>query len=88
VCASFKRDFQNEYQTVEVSEGVVNRAIALAETHGLRGYDAMQLAAACEVNTLGRVSGLPPLTFVSADTVLNATAITEGLAVEDPNAHP
>jgi hypothetical protein len=59
----------------------------LAETHGLRGYDAMQLATALEVNTLRIVSGLPPLTLVSADVELNAAAIAEGLTVEDPNAY-
>lgn len=33
-------------------------------------------------------SGLPALTFVCADTDLNAAASAEGLLVDDPNAHP
>jgi len=86
--ATFKNDFQNEYHIVEVTEALVNRAITLAETHGLRGYDAVQLAAACEVNTLCIANGLPPLTFVSADTALNAAATAARLTVEDPNEHP
>jgi hypothetical protein len=85
--ATFKNDLQNEYQIVEVTEPLVNRAIALAETHGLRGYDAVQLAAACEVNRLCMGSGLSSIVFVSADRMLNTAATAEGLAVENPNDH-
>jgi hypothetical protein len=60
----------------------------LAETHGLRGYDAVQLAAACQINALLIMSGLPPLTFVASDHALNAAATAEGLTVDDPNTHP
>jgi len=62
--------------------------MALAEAHGLRGYDAVQLAAALELNMLYKAGGLPPILFISADTQLNAAAITEGLLVDDPNTHP
>ena len=33
-------------------------------------------------------SGIPPLSFLSADRVLNAAAIAERLSVDDPNVHP
>ncbi len=62
--------------------------MALAETHGLRGYDALQLAASIQVNRLCVSSGLPALILVSADGELNAAALNEGLTLEDPNAHP
>lgn len=42
--AAFKKDLLHEYHIVEVTEALVNSAILLAETHGLRGYDAVQLA--------------------------------------------
>ena len=86
--ATFKNDWQNEYQIVEVTEVLMNRAISLAETHGLRGYDAVQLAAACEIHNLCATAGLMPPIFVSADTELNAVAISAGLTVDDPNSHP
>jgi predicted nucleic acid-binding protein len=86
--ATFKNDWQNEYQIVEVTEALVNRAISLAETRGLRGYDAIQLAAACEIHDLCTLAGLPPLIFVSADTELNLAAISEGQMIDDPNSHP
>jgi hypothetical protein len=60
----------------------------LAEKHGLRGYDAMQLAASLEVHVRYVAAGLPAVTCVSADTELNAAAIAEGLPIDDPNAHP
>lgn len=85
---AFRTDLAGEYQVVEVTAILVSQAMLLAETHGLRGYDAVQLAAALEVNTLRVMSGLPPLTLVSADTELNTAAIAEGLIVADPNAHP
>jgi hypothetical protein len=61
--------------------------MTLAETHGLRRYDAVQLAAALEDRTHRLAVGLAPLTFVSADHALNGAAQAEGLLAEDPNAH-
>lgn len=85
--SSFRADIADEYQIVEVNEAVISRAMAIAEGHSLRAYDAVQLAAALELNALLAFSGLP-LTLVSADTELNTAAIAEGLMVEDPNQHP
>jgi predicted nucleic acid-binding protein len=73
---------------VEVTEALIERAMGLAEAYGVRGYDAVQLAAALEVNALLVAAGLPALVLVSADAELNAAAISAGLAVEDPNSHP
>jgi hypothetical protein len=86
--AQFRHEFANVYRIVEITPALIERAMGLAETHALRGYDAVQLAAALEVNIHCLAMGLPPLTLVSADGTLNAAAIAEGLAVEDPNTHP
>lgn len=56
--ADFRGDLADECQIVEVDEAVVNRAMLLAETHGLRGYDAVQLAAAMSVNAIYLAAGL------------------------------
>ena len=74
---AFRGDLATAYQVIEATPALANRAMLLAEQHGLRGYDAMQLAA-----------GLPAVTFISADTELNTAAIAEGLTIQDPNAHP
>jgi uncharacterized protein len=81
--ADFQHDFSRQYVIVEVSVALVDRAAAIARTHALRGYDAMQLAAALEVH-----SYVPDLTLLSADADLNAAAAAEGLLVDDPNNYP
>lgn len=86
-CTQFKADFQSTYQIVNITEAVIHSGMSLAETRGLRGYDAVQLAAGCAVNELCLSSGLSPLIFVSADNELNGAASSEGLIVENPNHH-
>lgn len=81
--ADFQLDFARQYLIIEVSTSLVDQAAALARKHGLRGYDAVQLAAAPEAQ-----ARLPSLTLLSADAALNAAARAEGLAVDDPNSHP
>jgi hypothetical protein len=60
----------------------------MAEQYGLRGYDAVRLAAAMALQDLRQAMHLPALTFVSSDDQQLQTAADEGLAVEDPNQHP
>jgi predicted nucleic acid-binding protein len=65
------------YAAVDVSMAVVRAAGGLAEQRGLRGYDAIHLAAALVVAS--RVE--EPLTFCVADGQLADAAKAEGLAV-------
>ena len=81
--ADFQLDFARQYFIIEVSAPLVDQAAALARQHGLRGYDAVQLAAALETQ-----ARLPSLTLLSADADLNAAALAEGLPVDDPNNYP
>jgi predicted nucleic acid-binding protein len=86
--ADFRHDFANQYSVFEITPNIITRAMALAEAHPLRGYDAVQLAVAVEINLEGISIGLPALTLVCADHDLNAAAGAEGLVVEDPNNNP
>ena len=86
--SQFRSDLQKDYQIIEVTETIINSGMALAESYGLRGYDAIQLAVGRAVNTLCINNGLLPITFVSADNELNAAVIAEGLAIENPNNYP
>ena len=66
--------------------------MALIESHTLRGYDGVQLAAALQLNDLISSVGMPAaiastLTLVSADDDLNQAAVAEGLMLEDPRGH-
>jgi predicted nucleic acid-binding protein len=83
-----RRDFASEYLVLNVSDQLLAAAVALVETHELRAYDGVQLAAAVRLNHVRISGGLSALTFVSADQELNAAAQSEGLFVEDPNMHP
>lgn len=83
----FKADFRNRYQIVETTEQLVDLAMTLAEKHGLRGYDSIQLAAALALQSARDSLSLSAITFVCADDKLNIAAIAEGLSAEDPNAH-
>lgn len=84
----FETDYSNEFVSVEITENLILEAAKLAEKHALRGYDAVQLAAALETQTKRAVRGLPPLTLLSADNDLNDAAAAEGLTVDNPNNHP
>lgn len=85
--AEFRSHLDVDYQVVEVDEPLVDRAMALAEVHALRGYDAIQLSAALTVNRLYTTAGFPPITLLSADAELNNAARAEGLVCDDPNLH-
>jgi len=41
-CLLFRNDLPHDYEIVEMTETLLKRAMTLAETHGLRGYDAVQ----------------------------------------------
>jgi predicted nucleic acid-binding protein len=88
VILEFKYDYHNQYQRLAINDILLAAAMDLAETHKLRGYDAVQLAGGVELNRHGVTAGLPLLTLVSADHQLNNAAAKEGLAVEDPTSHP
>ena len=83
--ARFERTLQNRYAFVEVNETLISTAIDLAKKYGLRGYDAVQLSAALEVNNKRFQIGAPAVTFISADNNLNNAASSEGLQIDNPN---
>jgi uncharacterized protein len=88
IVTQFRHDVGHQYNTLEIIPNLLTEAERLAEVHALRGYDAVQLAATLSLNQARSAAGLSPLTFISADAELNRAALTEGLSVEDPNAHP
>ena len=84
---TFEQDYLNEFFKVEISENLITEAANLAKKYALRGYDAVQLAAALETEKERVALGLSSLTLLSADTDLNAAAVNEGLTVDNPNNH-
>jgi predicted nucleic acid-binding protein len=82
----FKKDFADSYDIAVLNQAVIESAMRLAERRLLRGYDAVQLAAALSVAEHARQLALGSV-FVGADANLNHAAAAEGLAVENPNDH-
>jgi hypothetical protein len=83
----FRADFQKMQGIVEVSPALISQAMDLTEKRGLRGYDAVQLAAALAVHE-AMLAFASSAILISADDELNAAAAAEGLQVENPNLHP
>jgi predicted nucleic acid-binding protein len=84
----FRQHLVARYTIVEITPALLTDAAKLANTHSLRAYDAVQLAAALTLQAQGAAVGLGAITLVSADRELNTSAAAEGLAVEDPNNYP
>jgi hypothetical protein len=84
----FRADWQEQYQIIEVSPELAERAMNLAEQHGLRGYDSVHLAAALALQEIRQDLGLTPRTFLSADDSQLQAASAEGMLVENPNTFP
>jgi uncharacterized protein len=70
-------DLWTQMSTVPVSSGIVQEAGDLAEKYGLRGYDAVHLAAARATEVA---------VFATADVRLLEAARQCGFAVSNPNA--
>lgn len=86
--ATFLGDCRAAYEILEVDAALVDRAVALTQTHALRAYDAVQVAAALIVKERLVANGLTAPIFVSADDRLCGVSAAERLQVDNPSAHP
>jgi predicted nucleic acid-binding protein len=84
----FRCIFHRKFFKIEIDGVLIVKAADLAEKYALRGYDAVQLAAAITSNNARISIGASGLIFVSADKELNNAATVEGLTVENPNDYP
>ncbi len=83
--SDFLHHCHTEYQLTPVKRSIIDLAVSLTQRHRLRGYDAVQLAAALTANRMLTGAGLAVLTFVAADNDLLAAAQSEGMAAKNPN---
>lgn len=81
----FDNDLSNQYIVLGFSFELISNARRLVESYALRGYDAVQLAAAIECNKERIFLGSAPITFVSSDQELIDAGESEGLLTENPN---
>ena len=88
ILGHFRRHLADRYAVLGVTPNLLEEAARLARTHGLRAYDAVQLATALEIDRGRRSAGFGAVTLVSADRELNPAAVAERIGVEDPLHHP
>jgi hypothetical protein len=74
------------HRNLERMDAVVATVTVLIESHMLKLYDGIQLAAAVELNDLIlairiAATGVPTLTPISSDNQLNRAAVAERLTV-------
>ncbi len=86
--ARFQKAFDTKFFKVSADLTIIQQAVLLAEKHFLRGYDAVQLATALQVERERKAFGASTIIFVSADDDLLAAAQVENLIIENPNHHP
>jgi uncharacterized protein len=84
----FRRQLAQRYIILDMTPSLLAAAMLSARAHGLRAYDAVQLAAAVQVHRSHHDAGLGIVTLISADQELNAAALAEGLPFDDPRLHP
>lgn len=80
--------FTQIYRLITIEPALIDLASVLAKRQGLRGYDAVQLAAGMTLKNLVVQSTLPAPVFISADENLLQAAQNEGLQTDNPNRHP
>ncbi len=88
--AMFRRllaDITERFRTIHSTRKHIEAAAALALRHPLKGYDAVQLAIALDLQTILQELEIN-LIFVSSDNQLVQAAQAEGLQVENPLWHP
>ena len=88
MCDLFAEDRQNLYRFTSINEIAIRGACEYVEHYPLRASDAIHLAAALDTNRQLTNARRPGLVFLCADDRLLQAAVAEGLAVDNPNAHP
>jgi hypothetical protein len=80
----FKAHVSGQYRIVDISSAIIRNATVIAENRVVKGYDAVQIAAAEAINDRLMKAGLPTLAFVCSDKQMITACQDEGLAVLDP----
>jgi predicted nucleic acid-binding protein len=80
--------FAQRYEVLAITQAIVDQACVVLQRHPLRASDAIHLACALTIRRITQEQGLPPPSFVVADTALLAAASAEGFVVDNPLQHP
>lgn len=83
----FLKHSENLFAHLTTTDEIISKASSLTQDYPVRGYDAVHLATAMDLNARLLTNQLPELTFVSADEKLTQAANEEELQTEDPSKH-
>ena len=76
-----------EYQTIQLTDEIIQKAEDLLRVHPLRAYDAVQLASALQIHHRLSSNRFSELVFLSSDNRLLNVAQSEGLLTDNPMLH-
>lgn len=79
----YLKEVAGRYRILPITTAVLHRAATLTQEYPLKGYDAVQMAAALAARAVLSQPGVP-LLFVAGDRQLVSAAGAEGLDVANP----
>lgn len=86
------QDFEDfcfsEYQLIEITQNITEKAKELVENYPLRAGDAIQLASALLANETLKQANFPELIFLASDQKLLDAAKAENLQNDNPQNYP
>ena len=86
VLESFQRDWDNQYQVIELDESLARSAADLLFRYSLRALDAIQLASCLRLKRAVAALAADVVTLVASDDRLIAAAVGESVAIVNPAA--
>jgi len=84
VLDSFQRDWDNQYQVIELDDSLARSAADLLFRHSLRAFDAIQLASCLRLKRAAAALASDAVTFVASDDRLIAAAVAEQVVIVNP----
>lgn len=84
----FQQDLRLRFGIVELDEPLTMHAASLAHVHGLRAYDAVQLACALKANSVISTLGAGNVNLLCADSALRNAGASEQLVTDNPENYP
>lgn len=88
IAQDFEDFCYNEYQIIEITQNVTEKAKELLEKYPLRSGDAVQLASAYLANDILIQAKFMPLTFLASDQKLLDAANRENIQTDNPQFYP
>src|SRR5271166_123981 len=77
-----RRHLNHRYSILDLAPGLADDAMRLARAHGLKAYDAVQLATALAVRQIYQAAGSTPIITLAPKKLIRTRRASEGSASE------